>query len=174
MRCPDAIYQSLTSKGWALKRELVWCPRTRGALRAPRERSRRKIWAHVPSETLITELPAGEDVRWWLPGLPEAVRTGRAAPEIATRIHEELHADLLDPMRRLTAPDAPVLAAPQLVAAFHPNAAQIVATCWRPSHRHDRCRSARTQRSSGVGSLELSGDSDGLGLVGQRTSTTSA
>jgi hypothetical protein len=42
----EAIYQSLYIEGrGALKRELVWCLRTGRALRAPRERSRRKTWA---------------------------------------------------------------------------------------------------------------------------------
>ena len=54
----EAIYQSLyiEARG-ALKRELVWCLRTGRALRAPRERSRRKTWAHVTPETLISERP---------------------------------------------------------------------------------------------------------------------
>lgn len=56
---PEAIYQSLYIEGrGALKRELVWCLRTGRALRAPRERSRRKTWAHVTPETLISERPA--------------------------------------------------------------------------------------------------------------------
>lgn len=55
----EAIYQSLYIEGrGALKRELVWCLRTGRALRAPRERSRRKIWAHVTPETLISQRPA--------------------------------------------------------------------------------------------------------------------
>jgi IS30 family transposase len=55
----EAIYQSLCIQGrGALKRELVWCLRTGRALRAPRERSRRKTWAHVTPETLISERPA--------------------------------------------------------------------------------------------------------------------
>ena len=55
----EAIYQSLYIEGrGALKRELVWCLRTGRALRAPRERSRRKTWAHVTPETLISEQPA--------------------------------------------------------------------------------------------------------------------
>lgn len=55
----EAIYQSLYIQGrGALKRELVWCLRTGRALRAPRERSRRKTWAHVTPETLISERPA--------------------------------------------------------------------------------------------------------------------
>jgi IS30 family transposase len=54
-----AIYQSLYIQGrGGLKRELVWCLRTGRALRAPRERSRRKTWAHVTPETLISERPA--------------------------------------------------------------------------------------------------------------------
>ena len=36
----------------------MWCLRTGRALRAPRERSRRKTWAHVTAETLISERPA--------------------------------------------------------------------------------------------------------------------
>jgi IS30 family transposase len=55
----EAIYQSLYIEGrGALKRDLVWCLRTGRALRAPRERSRRKTWAHVTPETLISERPA--------------------------------------------------------------------------------------------------------------------
>ena len=55
----EAIYQSLYIQGrGALKRELVWCLRTGRALRVPRERSRRKTWAHVTSETLISQRPA--------------------------------------------------------------------------------------------------------------------
>jgi len=55
----EAIYQALyiQSRG-ALKRELILCLRTGRALRAPRERSRRKAWAHVTPETLISERPA--------------------------------------------------------------------------------------------------------------------
>lgn len=60
----EAIYQSLYIEGrGALKRELVWCLRTGRALRAPRERSRRKTWAHVTPETLISERPAEADDR---------------------------------------------------------------------------------------------------------------
>ena len=55
----EAIYQALYIEGrGALKRELVWCLRTGRALRAPRERSRRKTWAHVTPGTLISERPA--------------------------------------------------------------------------------------------------------------------
>lgn len=59
----------------------------------------------------------------------EAVRTCGPAAEIATRIHEELHAQLKGPVVRLTAPDSPVPAPMGLVAAFYPNAADIVAAC---------------------------------------------
>jgi IS30 family transposase len=58
----EAIYQALYIEGrGALKRELVWCLRTGRAPRAPRERWRRKAWAHVTSETLISERPAEVD-----------------------------------------------------------------------------------------------------------------
>ena len=60
----EAIYQSLFIEGrGALKRELVWCLRTGRALRVPRERSRRKTWAHLTPETLISERPAEADDR---------------------------------------------------------------------------------------------------------------
>ena len=60
----EAIYQSLYIQGrGALKRELVWCLRTGRALRSPRERSRRKTWAHVTPETLISERPAEAEDR---------------------------------------------------------------------------------------------------------------
>jgi IS30 family transposase len=60
----EAIYQALYIEGrGALKRELVWCLRTGRALRAPRERSRRKTWAHVTPETLISERPAEAEDR---------------------------------------------------------------------------------------------------------------
>jgi IS30 family transposase len=60
----EAIYQSLYIEGrGALKHELVWCLRTGRALRAPRERSRRKTWAHVTPETLISERPAEAEDR---------------------------------------------------------------------------------------------------------------
>ena len=58
----------------------------------------------------------------------EAVRTCGAAAEIATRIHEELHGELSGPVRRLTAPDSSVPAAPGLVAVFYPNASTVVAS----------------------------------------------
>jgi IS30 family transposase len=55
----EAIYQALyIERRGALKRELVWCLRTGRALRVPRERSRRKTWAHVTPGTLISERPA--------------------------------------------------------------------------------------------------------------------
>lgn len=55
----EAIYQALyvQSRG-ALKRELVSCLRTGRALRVPRARSKRKAWAHVTPEVLISERPA--------------------------------------------------------------------------------------------------------------------
>jgi len=60
----EAIYQSLYIQGrGALKRELVWCLRTGRALRAPRERSRRRTWAHVTPGTLISERPAEAEDR---------------------------------------------------------------------------------------------------------------
>jgi IS30 family transposase len=60
----EAIYQSLYIQGrGALKRELVWCLRTGRALRAPRERSRRKAWAHVTPEVLISERPVEAEDR---------------------------------------------------------------------------------------------------------------
>ncbi|MFB8773977.1 IS30 family transposase [Streptomyces broussonetiae] len=55
----EAIYQALYIQGrGALKRELILCLRTGRALRAPRARSRRKTWAHVSPEALISERPA--------------------------------------------------------------------------------------------------------------------
>jgi IS30 family transposase len=60
----EAIYQSLYIEGrGALKRDLVWSLRTGRALRAPRERSRRRTWAHVTPETLISERPAEAEDR---------------------------------------------------------------------------------------------------------------
>jgi IS30 family transposase len=60
----EAIYQALYIEGrGALKRELVWCLRTGRALRAPRERSRRKTWTHVMPGTLISERPAEAEDR---------------------------------------------------------------------------------------------------------------
>lgn len=47
----------------ALNREFVWCLRTGRALRVPRERSRRKIWAHVTEGTLISDRLAEADDR---------------------------------------------------------------------------------------------------------------
>jgi IS30 family transposase len=60
----EAIYQSLfiESRG-ALKRELVACLRTGRALRVPRARSRRKAWAHVAPEVMISERPAEAEDR---------------------------------------------------------------------------------------------------------------
>jgi IS30 family transposase len=60
----EAIYQALyvEARG-ALKRELVACLRTGRALRAPRARSKRKTWAHVTPEVMISERPAEADDR---------------------------------------------------------------------------------------------------------------
>jgi IS30 family transposase len=58
------IYQALCIEDrGALKRELVWCLRTGRALPAPRERSRRKTWAHVTPKVLISERPAEAEDR---------------------------------------------------------------------------------------------------------------
>jgi IS30 family transposase len=55
----EAIYQALYVEGrGALKRELVACLRTGRALRVPRARSRRKPWAHVTADVMISERPA--------------------------------------------------------------------------------------------------------------------
>ena len=55
----EAIYQALYIEGrGALKRELVACLRTGRALRVPRARARRKAWAHVTPEVMISERPA--------------------------------------------------------------------------------------------------------------------
>ena len=60
----EAIYRSLfvQSRG-ALKRELVACLRTGRALRVPRARSKRKAWAHVTPEVMISERPAEAEDR---------------------------------------------------------------------------------------------------------------
>jgi IS30 family transposase len=60
----EAICQALyvESRG-ALKRELVPCLRTGRALRVPRARSKRKAWAHVTPEVMISERPAEADDR---------------------------------------------------------------------------------------------------------------
>lgn len=60
----EAIYQALYIEGrGALKRELILCLRTGRALRAPRARARRKAWAHVTPEALISERPAEAEDR---------------------------------------------------------------------------------------------------------------
>ncbi len=60
----EAIYQALYIEGrGALKRELILCLRTGRALRAPRARARRKTWAHVTPEALISERPAEAEDR---------------------------------------------------------------------------------------------------------------
>ncbi len=57
----------------------------------------------------------------------EAVRTCGAGAEIATRLHERLHGELIGPVRRVTAPDSSVPAPAGLVAAYYPSAGDIVA-----------------------------------------------
>jgi IS30 family transposase len=60
----EAIYQALYIEGrGALKRELVACLRTGRALRVPRARSKRKAWAHVTPEVMISERPPEADDR---------------------------------------------------------------------------------------------------------------
>ncbi len=60
----EAIYQALYVQGrGALKRELVACLRTGRALRVPRARTKRKTWAHVTPEVMISERPAEADDR---------------------------------------------------------------------------------------------------------------
>ena len=55
---PEAIYQALYIEGrGALERELVTCLRTGRALRVPRPRAKRKAWAHVTPEVMISERP---------------------------------------------------------------------------------------------------------------------
>jgi IS30 family transposase len=60
----EAIYQALyvESRG-ALRRELVACLRTGRALRVPRGRAKRKAWAHVTPEVMISERPAEAEDR---------------------------------------------------------------------------------------------------------------
>jgi transposase, IS30 family len=60
----EAIYQALyvESRG-ALKRELVMCLRTGRALRVPRARAKRKAWAHVTPDVMISERPAEAEDR---------------------------------------------------------------------------------------------------------------
>jgi len=60
----EAIYQALYVEGrGALRRDLVACLRTGRALRVPRARSKRKAWAHVTPEVMISERPAEADDR---------------------------------------------------------------------------------------------------------------
>jgi IS30 family transposase len=60
----EAIYQALYVQGrGALNRELVTCLRTGRALRVPRARTKRKTWAHVTSEVMISERPAEAEDR---------------------------------------------------------------------------------------------------------------
>jgi IS30 family transposase len=88
----EAIYQALyvESRG-ALKRELVACLRTGRALRVPRARAKRKAWAHVTPEVMISERPAEVEDRavpghWraiasWASGTgPRSARSSSEAP----------------------------------------------------------------------------------------------
>lgn len=60
----EAIYQALFIEGrGALQREVVACLRIGRALRVPRARARRKAWAHVTPEVLISARPAEADDR---------------------------------------------------------------------------------------------------------------
>jgi IS30 family transposase len=56
----EAIYQALYIQR---RGALILCLRTGRALRAPRARARRKTWAHVTPETLISERPAEAEDR---------------------------------------------------------------------------------------------------------------
>ena len=59
-----AIYQALYIEGrGALKRELVACLRTGRALRVPRARSKRKAWAHVTPDVMLSQRPTEADDR---------------------------------------------------------------------------------------------------------------
>ncbi|MEY4372209.1 MAG: 2-oxoisovalerate dehydrogenase [Actinomycetota bacterium] len=57
----------------------------------------------------------------------EAARTCGPAAEIATRIHEELHASLRGPVKRVTGGDSPVPTSFPLLAAWYPSVEAIVA-----------------------------------------------
>ena len=60
----EAIYQALYVQGrGALQRELVACLRTGRALRVPRARAKRRAWAHVTPEVMISERPAEAEDR---------------------------------------------------------------------------------------------------------------
>jgi IS30 family transposase len=79
----EAIYQALFIEGrGALKRELVACLRTGRALRVPRARSKRKSWAHVTPEVLISERPAEADDRA-VPGHWEGDRATRSRTNLS-------------------------------------------------------------------------------------------
>lgn len=79
----EAIYQALYIQGrGALKRELILCLRTGRALRAPRARSRRKTWAHVTPEALISERPAEAEDRA-VPGHWEGDRATRSCTNLS-------------------------------------------------------------------------------------------
>jgi 2-oxoisovalerate dehydrogenase E1 component len=56
----------------------------------------------------------------------EATRTCGPAAEIASRIHEEMHADLKGPVVRVTSPDSPVPTSFPLLSAYYPSVAGIV------------------------------------------------
>jgi hypothetical protein len=87
----EAIYQSLYIQGrGALKRELVWCLRSGRALRAPRERSRRKTWAHVTPETLISQRPAEAEDRA-VPGGRSPDRFGALGGRYCRRAQDQIH-----------------------------------------------------------------------------------
>ena len=90
----EAIYQALyvESRG-ALKRELVACLRTGRALRVPRARSKRKAWAHVTPEVMISERPAEADDRA-VPGHWEGdllIGLGTLSDRHAGRAHHPVH-----------------------------------------------------------------------------------
>ena len=60
----ESIYQALYIEGrGALARELVACLRTGRALRVPRARSKRKAWAHVTPDVMISQRPEEVDDR---------------------------------------------------------------------------------------------------------------
>jgi pyruvate/2-oxoglutarate/acetoin dehydrogenase E1 component/TPP-dependent pyruvate/acetoin dehydrogenase alpha subunit len=59
----------------------------------------------------------------------EAVRTCGPGAEIASRIYEELYGELVAPVKRVTSPDGPIPGTADLVAAFYPSVADIVAAC---------------------------------------------
>lgn len=79
----EAIYQALFIEGrGALERELVACLRTGRALRVPRARSKRKAWAHVTADVLISERPTEADDRA-VPGHWEGDRATRSCTSLS-------------------------------------------------------------------------------------------